>query len=100
MSTPDKRIVSNRNELTRKYKAAGRTAVEKAMKNLSKADAARGIVTAYVDLSDGPTMTSYGATAIPAGGTGNAKLNKQVIDKVFTSGEARVHQLTHQRFIY
>jgi hypothetical protein len=93
MSAPDKLIVSNGNELTRKYKAAGSTAIEKAIKNLIKADAARGIVTAYVDLSDGPTMTSYGATAIAAGSAGNAKLNKQAIDKVFTSGDERPQYL-------
>ena len=42
MSTPDKLIVSNSNELSQKYKAAGRTAIEKALKNLIKADAAPG----------------------------------------------------------
>jgi hypothetical protein len=93
MATPDKLIVSNSNELTRKYKAAGKTAVEKAVKKLIQADAARGIVTAFVDLADAATMASYGAPVIPPGRAADAKLNKQAIDKVFTSGDVRPQYL-------
>ena len=48
MGTPDKLIVSNGNELTRKYNAAGMKAVEKAIKKLIMADAARHIALAYM----------------------------------------------------
>jgi hypothetical protein len=89
MATPDKLIVSNGNELTRKYKATGKAAIDKAIERLIKADAARGIVTVYVDLGKAATMASYGAPVIPSGGAGNAKLNKQAIDKVFLSGDGR-----------
>jgi hypothetical protein len=87
--SPDKLIVSNCAQLAKKYKAPGLGAIEKAVKALIKADAARGLVTTFVDLSDAPTMASYSAPAVPAASAGNAKLNKQVIDKVFGSGDPR-----------
>jgi hypothetical protein len=81
---PDKIIVSNCDKLTQKYGAAGAAAVSAAVKKLITADAARGIVTAYVDLSDAATMAAYGIAAIPAASAGIAKLNKDAIDKVYT----------------
>ena len=93
----DKLIVSNGNELTRKYRAAGVTAVKKAVRKLIKADASRGIVTEFVDLSDATAMASYGAPVIPPGDAGNANLNKQAIDKVFTSGDVRPRVLDGSR---
>lgn len=88
-STPDKLIVSNGDRLTQKYGSAGTTALNAAVKKLIKADAARGIVTEFVDLSDAVTMAAYGAVAIPAASAGDAKLNKEAIDKVFTFREVR-----------
>jgi hypothetical protein len=87
--TPDKLIFSNCDQLTQKYQAAGATAIDKAVKKLIRADAARGIVTIFVDLSDAATMTSYSAPVIPAAKAGDPKLNKQAIDKVFMSYDVR-----------
>jgi hypothetical protein len=92
-TSPDKLVVSNGAQLTRKYGAAGATAVNNAVKALIRADAARGIVTVFVDLSDAATMTTFGATAIPAGGAIDPKLNKNAIDKVFTFGDVRPQYL-------
>ena len=92
-TSPDKLVVSNCDRLTQKYGPAGATAVNTAVKKLIKADAARGIVTVFVDLSDAATMATYGAPAIPAASTGNAKLNKDAIDKVFTFGNFRPEYL-------
>jgi hypothetical protein len=83
-SAPDKLIVSNCDRLSHKYGSAGATAVNTAVNKLKKADAARGIVTVFVDLSDATTMAAYGATAIPTGSAGDPKLNKDAIDKVFS----------------
>ena len=46
---PDKLIISNRDRLTQKYKAAGVTAIDKAVKKLIQADAARGLVSVFVE---------------------------------------------------
>ncbi len=83
-TAPDKLIVSNLDCLTQKYGSAGAGAVNTAVKKLIKADAARGIVSLFVDLSDSATMASYGAPMILVASAGDAKLNKETIDKVFT----------------
>src|SRR5436309_2828652 len=88
-SSPDKLIVSNCDRLTQKYNATGTTAIDTAVKKLIKADASRGIVTVFVDLSDSATMASYGAPVIPTASAAIAQLTKQAIDKVFTFGEVR-----------
>lgn len=88
-ATPDKLIISNYDQLKLKYKAAGVSAVDRAVKRLIKADATRGITTIIIDLSDAPAMAAFGASPISAGSAGDAKLNKQVIDKVFASYETR-----------
>ncbi len=93
MSSPDKLIVSNGIALARKYKATGKAAIDKAIKDLIQADAARGIVTSYVDLSDVTTMTSYGAVAIRKGDERDPKLNKRAIDKVYSGGAGRPQYL-------
>jgi hypothetical protein len=93
MSSPDKLIVSNGTALARKYTVAGKTAIEKAVKDLIQADAARGLVTSYVDLSDVTTMKSYGAVAIPKGDERDPKLNKRAIDKVYSGGGGRPQYL-------
>ena len=88
-SAPDKLIVSSCDRLSQKYGTAGATAVNTAVKKLIKADAARGIVTVFVDLSNAATMAAYGAPAIPTASAGDPKLNKDAIDKVFTFGGIR-----------
>src|SRR5437870_2960686 len=88
-SPPDKLIVSNRDRLVQKYSPADATAIDTAVKKLIKADASRGIVTVFVDLSDAATMASYGAPVIPAASAPDAKLNKEAIDKVFTFSDVR-----------
>jgi hypothetical protein len=82
---PDKIIVSNCDQLISKYKKSGMLRIRAAVNRLIKADASRGIVTVFVDLSDPVTMAAFGAPAIPAANAGDAKLNKQAIDKVFAS---------------
>ena len=74
---PDKLIVSNCERLAQKYGPAGSTAVNTAVKKLIKADAARGIVTVFVDLSDAATMAAYGAVAIPTASAGDARSTKK-----------------------
>jgi hypothetical protein len=89
MSQPaaDKIIVTNVDQLTHKYQSSGSAAIGKAVKNLIKADAARGIVTQFVDVSDPKTMAYFGATPIPAASAGDAKLNKNAIDKIYTKAQ-------------
>jgi hypothetical protein len=93
MSYIDELIVPNGHALAQKYKAAGKTALENAIKKLIKADATRGIVTVYVDISDATTMASYGTATVPAGGAGNAKTYKKAIDKVFNAAAVRPQYL-------
>lgn len=87
--SPDKMIVSNCAQLTQKYAVAGLNAIGKAVKQLIKADAARGIEAVFIDLSDAATMNSYGAPVVSAANGANAKLNKQAIDKVIGAGDIR-----------
>jgi hypothetical protein len=42
-----------------------------------------------VDRSDAATMAAYGAAPVPAANAGDAKTNKEAIDKVFTFGDVR-----------
>jgi hypothetical protein len=88
-SPPDKIIVTNCDCLVKKYGAAGEKKVETAVKKLISADAARGLTTVLVDLSDAATMASYGASAIPATSQSDSQLNKVAIDKVFTHSNPR-----------
>jgi hypothetical protein len=86
---PDKLIISNLDKLTQKYDSGGAAAVSRAVKQLITADAARGIVTAFVDLSDPAAMATYGVPAIAAADAGDAKANKTAIDAVYTHGDVR-----------
>jgi hypothetical protein len=88
-SLPDKVIVTNCDCLVKKYGAAGQKKIRAAVKKLISADAARGLTTVLVDLSDATEMATYGATAIPATSQSNSKLNKEAIDKVFTHSNPR-----------
>jgi Peptidase family C25 len=85
----DKLIVSNCAQLTQKYGATGAAAVVKAVAKLMKADAARGLVSAFVDLSDPTAMAAYGASPLSAADAGDPKKNKDAIDKLFNSGHER-----------
>lgn len=80
---PDKVIVSNVAVLKKKYGSAGAGKLQTAINKLITADAARAIVTEFVDLSDATTMAKYGATALTVATAANPKLNKEAIDKVF-----------------
>src|SRR5262249_7255740 len=88
-AAPDKIIVSNVAVLKQKYKAAGAAKVIAAVKKLIAADAARAIVTEFVDLSDAATMAKFGATPIDVANAGNSKLNKEAIDQVFMKHSPR-----------
>lgn len=86
---PDKLIVSNLARLKQKYGAAGAKQVTQAVQALVAADATRGIVSQWVDLSDAAAMSAYGGVAIPAASAGDPQLNKEAIDVVFTHGSVR-----------
>src|SRR6267142_786944 len=85
----DKLVVSNLDKLTAKYGASNTAKVRTAVKKLITADAARGIVSALVDLSDAAAMTTYGLPPISAAGAGDAKRNKEAIDAVYSHGDVR-----------
>ncbi len=82
---PDKLIVSNFECLQNKYGLAGKDSIVAAATNLITADAARGLVTIMVDLSNATTMAGYGAIPVTVATAADAHANKSAIDKVFAS---------------
>lgn len=85
----DKLIVSNFDKLKQKYGSAGAKQVHTAVTKLIKADAARGIGSRLVDLSDAATMAKCGIKPLLAKDATNDKRNKQAIDAIYKHGEIR-----------
>lgn len=88
-TAPDKLIVSNGERLLEKYGRAGAAAVARGVSRLIKADAGRGIVSQYVDLSDAATIASLGVVPVSASLAGDPQVNKDAIDAVFTHATVR-----------
>ena len=80
---PDKVIVTNLDELKRKYGTAGVASVKVAVDKLIAADAVLGIVSVLVDLSDSGTMAAYGFAPIPDMVPLDPVLYKDAVDKVY-----------------
>lgn len=82
-SPSDKVIVTHKESLKNKYKAAGVATIDAELKNLIAADAKRGLNTVVIDLSSSGDAKKYGFTAIPLASVGDARKHKQAIDKVY-----------------
>ncbi len=76
----DKIIVSNFGQLSKKY-GGGVAAIRKALRDLVKADKARGLVTKIVGLDDPAQMKKLKAP--PVKKAGNARENKRAIDGIY-----------------
>lgn len=77
----DKIIVSNKSALAAKYGAAGLATINKALKDLIAADAARGFRDRLVFLDDAAAMKTFGGAAVT--NAGNPRQNKEAIDAIF-----------------
>lgn len=76
----NKVIVTNLSVLKSKY-TTGFAAVDKAIKRLIVADAARGLKTVVVDVSDATQMKSLGGKAVTS--VKNARQHKEAVDAIF-----------------
>ncbi len=77
----DKVLVTNVSALKKKYKAAGWSAIKKGIRELVKADKARGLTTQLVALDDPVAMQKLAATAVVQ--TTDPQQNKLAIDGVY-----------------
>ncbi len=79
----DKVLITNVTAQTRKYRADGYRKVRRAVRDLIAADAARGLDTVLVDISDPSAMKKYNATAISD--HCSEVQNKEAVDRVYAS---------------